>query len=109
MPQPKLSIFCEYLEENQVWGFIYRSTLPTESPILFVKNKQRKKDGSLCLSVDYWVLNQITICNQYLLPLIPAVLDWLKIDLIFTKLVLQGAYNLVRVFTGDELKTSFRM
>lgn len=52
-------------------------------PVLFVK----KKDGSLCLCVGFtWALNQVTICNQYSLPLIPELLDQLKTAYIFTKL-----------------------
>jgi len=36
------------------------------SPVFFIK----KKDGSLWLVQDYWMLNAMTVKNKYLLPLI---------------------------------------
>jgi hypothetical protein len=59
------------LDNNLKKGFITESTLPAGSSIMFVK----KKDGSLCLCVDYQGLNKITIKNQYLLSLISEMLD----------------------------------
>jgi hypothetical protein len=71
---------------------------------LFVK----KKDGSLRLCVDYPGLNKITKKNQYPLPLISGLLDRLCTGKIFTKLDLRGAYNLLKIHSGDEWKTIFR-
>lgn len=56
------------------------------------------------LWVNYWALNQVTIHNQYPLPLIPELLVQLKPACIFTKLNLSGAYNWLRVRAGDECK-----
>ena len=45
-------------------GFIRPSSLLWTSPILLVK----KKDGSMCMCIDYRGLNAITIKNKYPLP-----------------------------------------
>ena len=100
----ELKALSEWIEENLSKGFIRASSSPAGAPILFVK----KKDGSLRLCVDYRALNNITIKNRYPLPLIPEALDRLRKATVYTKLDLRGAYNLVRVKSGDEWKTAFR-
>lgn len=52
----ELDTLREYIEENLCSGFIGPSNSPCGAPVLFVK----KKDGSLCLCVDYRRLNKIT-------------------------------------------------
>ncbi|SOV07075.1 uncharacterized protein UDID_18713 [Ustilago sp. UG-2017a] len=79
LSEHELKTLREYLEENLAKGFISPSDSPAASPILFIK----KKDGSLCLCVDYRGLNQITIH-------------------------LRGVYNLLRIAKGDKWKTAFR-
>ncbi|SPC67056.1 uncharacterized protein UHOD_11464 [Ustilago sp. UG-2017b] len=103
LSEHELKTLREYLEENLAKGFISPSDLPAASPILFVK----KKDGSLCLCVDYRGLNQITIRNRYPLPLIDELLDRLCEARFFTHIDLRGAYNLLRIAKGDEWKTAF--
>src|SRR5260370_3973481 len=57
----ELAALREFLEEN-VWnGFIHPSNSPWGSPVLFVK----KKDGSLCLCVDFRTLNRVTEKDCY--------------------------------------------
>ena len=73
------------------------------APIFFVK----QKDGSLRLVVDYRGLNRVTIRNRYALPLVSSLLERLSGAKHFTKLDLRGAYNLVRIRSGDEWKTAF--
>uniref|UniRef100_A0A8C5PKT4 Gypsy retrotransposon integrase-like protein 1 n=1 Tax=Leptobrachium leishanense TaxID=445787 RepID=A0A8C5PKT4_9ANUR len=53
-------------------------------------------------------MNAITIKDKYPLPLISELMDRLRSANIFTKLDLRGAYNLIRVKSGDEWKTAFR-
>ncbi len=60
-----------YIKTHLKTGFIQPSKSPAGILILFDK----KLDGSLCLSVDYRSLNNLTIKNQYLLPLIDEFLD----------------------------------
>src|SRR5258707_13485346 len=50
---PELMALQEFLEEHTRSGFICPSKSPWRSPVLFVK----KKDGSLCLCVDFHALN----------------------------------------------------
>jgi len=94
----------EFLQEHLQKEFIWLSKSPARSAVLFVK----KKDRSLQLCVDYQGLNKITKKDQYSLPLIPDLLDHLQSTKQFTKLNLQGAYNLVWIAEGNEWKTAFQ-
>ena len=67
----------------------------------------KKKDGSLRLCVDYRGLNHTTVNNRYPLPLIQETLDRVGKAKIYTKLDLRGAYNLLRIKSGEEWKTAF--
>ena len=69
----KLETLKTYIKTNLAKGFIRPSKSPAGAPILF----DRKLDENLCLYVDYWGLNNLTIKNQYLLPLISKSLDQL--------------------------------
>ena len=66
----ELQALCQWIDENLSKGFIRASSSPAGAPILFVK----KKDGFLRLCVDYRGLNEGTIKNCYLLPLIKETL-----------------------------------
>ncbi|SOV04978.1 uncharacterized protein UDID_17813 [Ustilago sp. UG-2017a] len=103
LSEHELKTLREYLEENLAKGFISPSDSLAASPILFVK----KKDGSLCLCVDYRGLNRITIRNRYPLPLIDELLDRLREARFFTRIDLRGAYNLLHIAKGDEWKMAF--
>ena len=94
----------EYLEENLAKGYIKPSKSPAASPVFYIK----KKDGSLCLVVDYRCLNAITIKNRYPLPLSADLLDKLSSANIFSKLDLRWGYNNIRIKDGDEWKAAFR-
>ena len=67
----ELETLKTYIETNLANGFIRPSKSPVRAPILF----DRKPDESLRLCVDYRGLNNITIKNRYLLPLIGESLD----------------------------------
>ena len=69
----ELETLKTYIETNLVNGFIHPFKSPTGVSILF----NRKSDGSLCLRVNYWGFNNITIKNQYPLLLIGKSLNWL--------------------------------
>ena len=68
----------------------------------------KKKDGSFHLCVNYRGLNKVAIRNCYPLPLILELLDRLRLRRVFSKIDLQGAYNLVRIRPRDEWKTMFQ-
>ena len=93
-----------YVDDNLKKGFIRPSTSPAGAGIFFVE----KKDHTLRPCVDYRALNKVTIKNRYPLPLVPELFQRLGAAVIFTKLDLRGAYNLVRIRDGDEWKTAFR-
>ena len=67
----ELETLKTYIETNLANGFIRPFKSPAGALILFNK----KPDGSLRLCVDYWGLNNLTIKNRYLLPLIGKSLD----------------------------------
>ncbi len=73
-------------------------------PFFFVK----KKDGKLRPVQDYRKLNEITIKNRYLLPLISELMDKLRGAKYFSKLDVCQGYNNIRIKTGDEWKAAFR-
>ena len=93
-----------YIETNLANDFIWPSKSPAGAPILFVG----KPDGSLRLCVDYRGLNNLTIKNQYPLPLIGESLDRLGQAKRFTQLDLISAYHQMRIKKGDKWKTAFR-
>ena len=71
MSQTKLQMLQEFLDDHIAAGFIRPSQSLHGAPVLFVK----KKDGSLCLCVDFRGLNKITKKDHYPLPLIADLLD----------------------------------
>jgi len=85
-------------------GFIRQSSSPFAAPVLFPK----KPDGGLRFCIDYRDINSKTIKNRYPLPLIKQTLNLLGKARIYTKLDVQGAYNLLRVKEGDEHKLAFQ-
>ena len=94
----KLKALRDYLDKNLKKGFIRPSTSPAGYPILFVL----KKDGKLQLCVDYRQLNAITVKNQYLLPLISELQNWIQGSQWFTALDIRGSFNLVQMREGEE-------
>ena len=101
----ELETLKKYIKTNLANGFIRLSKFPTGAPILF----DRKSDRRLHLCVDYWSLNNITIKNRYLLPLIGESLDWLGQTNQFTLLDLTNTYYQMRIRDCDEWKTAFRI
>ena len=70
----ELKIFKTYIKLNLANDFIWLSKSFASILILFIC----KPDGNIHLYIDYWNLNNLTIKNQYLLPLINESLDWLR-------------------------------
>ncbi|MBW0482439.1 hypothetical protein O181_022154 [Austropuccinia psidii MF-1] len=93
-----------YISENVEKGFIWPSSSSTGAPFLFVK----KKDGGLCLCVDYRKLNYFTRKNKYPVPPMNQILTLFNSSSILSKIDLAGAYNLLRIKEGDEHLTCFR-
>jgi hypothetical protein len=100
----ELAALQEYLNQALKNGWIKHSISEAGAPILFVL----KKDGSLCLYMDYRGLNAITKKNRHLLPLISETLDRLRRVTVFSVLDLKDAYYQIPIKQGDEWKTAFR-
>ena len=83
----ELETLKTYIKTHLKTGFIWPSKFFIGTPILFDKNP----DGSFRLCVDYQDLNNFTIKNRYLLPLIRESLDWLSQAKGFTQLDLTNA------------------
>jgi hypothetical protein len=71
-------------------------------PFFFIQ----KKDGKLRPVQDYRQINNITISNQYPLPLITDLLTDLSSAKIFTKLDVKDGYNNICIKEGDEHKAA---
>ena len=72
--------------ENQLRKeYIRPSKLPQTSPVFFVG----KKDSSKRIVMDYHNLNDQTIKNNYLLPLITELIDNIASKKMFTKIDLR--------------------
>jgi len=84
-------------------AFIQASQSPRGAPVLFVK----KKEGTLCLCVNYHMLNWITWKNKYPIPLILNLIDQPNGVNIYTKFDLQADYHNVWMAPGHEWKTAF--
>ena len=100
----ELETLKTYIKNNLTNGFIRLSKSPSRAPIFF----DWKLDENLRLCVDYRGLNNITIKNQYPLPLIGKLLDWLGWGRRFTQLDLTNAYYRMKIREGNEWKTAFR-
>ena len=68
------------------------------APVFFVG----KKDGKKWMVQDYQYLNEWTIKNNYLLPLISDVLENIGTKKVFTKMDLRWGYNNVQIREGNE-------
>jgi len=74
-------LILEYLKS----GIIQNSSSPCASPVVLVG----KKDRSWRLCVDYGELNEGTVKNKFLIPLVDDLLDELKGSTIFSKIDLR--------------------
>ncbi len=104
MSHDELAAIREYLKSALEKKWIRPSSSQIGSPVLFVK----KADGSLRLCVDYRGLNEVTIKNNYPLPLLSETLERFAHAKHFTKIDIRNAYHRIRVREGDEWKTAFR-
>ncbi|MBW0488334.1 hypothetical protein O181_028049 [Austropuccinia psidii MF-1] len=93
-----------YISENVEKGLIRPSSSSTGAPVLFVK----KKDGGLCLCVEYHKVNAVTSKNRYPFPPMNQLLTLFNGSTIFSKIDLHGSYNLLRIKEGDKHLTAFK-
>nr|DAD29947.1 TPA_asm: hypothetical protein HUJ06_031415 [Nelumbo nucifera] len=95
----------EQLQELLDKEFFRPSVPPWDALVLFVK----KKDGRMCLCIDYRELNKVTIRNKYPLPRIDDLFDQLQGVQIFSKIDLHSTYHQLKIKVEDAPKTAFRM
>ncbi|MBW0494635.1 hypothetical protein O181_034350 [Austropuccinia psidii MF-1] len=93
-----------YILENVEKVFIRPCSSSIGAPVLFVK----KKDGGLCLFVDYCKLNAVTRKNRYPAPPMNQLLTIFNRSTILSQIDLCGEYNILRIKEGDEHLTAFR-
>ncbi|QRV84569.1 Retrotransposable element Tf2 protein [Ceratobasidium sp. AG-Ba] len=90
------------------WHDISRKIQPSKSPIASPCFFVKKKDGSLRLVTDYRKINNITIQDQFPMPLQVELVDQVKNAKIYSKLDLRWGFNNICIKEGDEWKTAFR-
>ena len=96
--QLELKVLCKYIDEMLGKRFIVPSKLSAGALVLFTK----KKDGGLCICVDYKSLNAITKKNKHLLPLVQTFLDFLERKKRYTKLDIISTYYALCICAGNE-------
>src|SRR5579871_4228617 len=78
---------------------------PWAAPILFI----RKKNGELCLVVNYHKLNKVTRKDAYPLPRIDELLDSLGNAAMFSTLDMHSGFYQIEVDPESHEKTAFVM
>ena len=94
----ELETLKTYITTNLVNGFIQPSKSLARVSIFFNK----KPNKSLYFCINYWGFNNITIKNQYLLPLISKLLDQLGRVKKFIQLNLINAYYWMKIHKDNK-------
>jgi hypothetical protein len=103
MTTPELAELQEHIRELLEKGFIRPSSSTWGAPVIFIP----KKDGTQRLCVDYRALNEVTVKNKYLLPMIDDLFDQLRGTCVFSKIDLRSGYHQLKVRECDIPKTAF--
>ncbi|GBG83892.1 hypothetical protein CBR_g37762 [Chara braunii] len=92
------------LDELLEKGWIRPSSSPFGAPVLFVP----KKEGELCMCIDYRGLDAITVKNDEPLPRIDDLLDRVQCCKYFSKINLKFGHHQIEVHPDDQYKTAFQ-
>src|SRR5712672_2639217 len=103
LSQLELQELQKFIKEHLAKGYIRPSKSPYAAPFFFIK----KKDGKLRPVQYYRHLNKWTIRNRYPLPLIPQLINRVRMKKLFTKFDIRWGYNNVRIKKGDKWKATF--
>jgi Reverse transcriptase (RNA-dependent DNA polymerase) len=93
----------DYLDKQLRKGHIRPSKSPLGASLFLVPKKGGKRPV-----IDYRKLNEVTITDSTLLPLIDDTLNTIQGKTIFSKIDLKDAFNQIRIKEGDKWKTAFR-
>ena len=98
LSRPERIAMEKYIEEGLLKGILKKSS----SPIAMSTFMVAKKDGDLRPVVDYRPVNEIVVDNRNPIPRIDELMNYLTDAKIFTKIDSRGAFNLIRIRSGDE-------
>jgi len=93
----------EFIKKQLRKGYIQLSKSLQMALVFFVEKKDRKKR----MVQDYQYLNEWTVKNNYLLPLISDILENISTKKVFIKMDLRWGYNNMRIKEGNEWKVAF--
>jgi len=100
VPQPQKEAVKKLIDELKEKDIISPSKSPWASPVTLVP----KKDGSICLCIDYRKVNELAWKDAYPLPRVDDTLAGAKW---FSTLDLKSGYWQVEVHENDRDKTAF--
>lgn len=103
-----LSLFSK----NQNWapnrGMILEGIIrPSNSPFSASMSLARKKDGTWRFCVDYWVLNTVTVKDNFPITTIDELFNEVISAQVFSKLDLWARYHWVLIYPPDIEKMAF--
>ncbi|GBG80929.1 hypothetical protein CBR_g31485 [Chara braunii] len=104
MAPAELDELRRQLKEPTKKGWIWPSTSPYGSPVLFVP----KKGGTLRMCIDYGGRNAITVKNTEPLPRIDDLLDRVQGCKYYSKIDLKSGYHQIAIRPEDQHKTTFQ-
>jgi hypothetical protein len=93
----------KWLDEELDKGFIRPSKSPYPCPTFLIE----KKNGDYRVVQNYKILNEHTIPDKHLLPLITNLIEQLHGKTLFTKFDIRMGYNNIRIADGDQEKVAF--